>query len=249
MHIAVVIPTYNEAENLPGLLHELFSLPLQLSVLIVDDHSPDGTGDLAEALALANAGRIQVLHRPGKLGIASAYLQGFHHVLQQGADAIAQMDADFSHDAAVLVSMSKWLDSCDVVMGSRYTRGGSVDARWPFWRRGLSAGGNFYARSILSLPLKDVTTGYRLWKSETLRGMPLDRVQAQGYIFQVEMAYLAYCLGYRIRELPIHFAERQKGTSKMSLQIQVEAAWRIWQILLAYRDLSRAHRTAGIGMH
>ena len=150
----VVVPTYNEADNLPKLVSALLALPLDLRLLVVDDNSPDGTGHLADELAAANFGRVAVLHRPGKLGVSSAYVQGFQHVLEQGADAVAQMDADFSHDPTALVTMAKCLETCDVVFGSRYTPGGSVDRRWPFWRRGLSTWGNFYARTILRIPVR-----------------------------------------------------------------------------------------------
>jgi len=244
MHIAVVIPTYNEAENLPRLISTLFTLPLDLSVLVVDDNSPDGTGHLADKLASANAGRVTLLHRPAKLGISSAYVQGFQRALEQGAGAVAQMDADFSHDPMALVTMAKCLETCDAVFGSRYTAGGSVDARWPFWRRGLSAWGNLYARAILRIPVRDVTTGYRLWRSETLRGMSLSNIQSKGYVFQVEMAYLAHCLEYRMRETPFHFADRRRGKSKMSLQVQIEAAFRVWQIWLTHRHLCHIGRAA-----
>jgi dolichol-phosphate mannosyltransferase len=239
MHIAVVIPTYNEAENLPRLLSSLFALPLDLSVLVVDDNSPDGTGDLVDEFAAANAGRVYVLHRPGKLGLSSAYAQGFQHILglSQRVDAIAQMDADFSHDPAALIEMIKKLETSDVVFGSRYAPGGSVDIRWPFWRKGLSSWGNYYARTILRMPLKDITTGYRLWRSETLQGMPFSNIQSKGYIFQVEMAYLAHCLEYRMKETPIYFNDRRRGKSKMSFGIQVEAAFRVWKIRLEYRNL------------
>lgn len=246
MHIVVVIPTYNEAENLPRLVSTLFALSLDLSVLVVDDKSSDGTGHLADELAVANAGRVEVLHRPGKLGISSAYVEGFRLALRGNADAICQMDADFSHDPITLVTMAKCLETCDVVFGSRYAPGGSVDIRWPFWRRGLSAWGNLYARTILRVPIWDVTTGYRLWRSETLRGMPFDDIQSKGYIFQVEMAYLAHCLEYRMRETPIYFSDRCRGRSKMSLQIQIEAAFRVWQIWLTHRHLCHIGRAARI---
>ena len=244
MRVAVVIPTYNEAENLPGLVSALFALPLDLRALIVDDNSPDGTGNLADELATEYAGRMSVLHRSAKLGISSAYAQGFHRVLENAVDAIAQMDVDFSHDPATLVAMAKHLETCDVVFGSRYAPGGSVDMQWPLWRKGLSAWGNFYARTILRVPVRDITTGYRLWRSETLRGMPLDSIQSKGYIFQVEMAYLTHCLEYRIREIPIHFADRRRGRSKMSLQIQIEAALLVWQIWLTHRHLCHKGRAA-----
>ena len=132
-----------------------------------------------------------------KLGLRSAYLNAFQHVMQGDADAIVQMDADFSHDPSVLTEMAQRIDSCDVVIGSRYVEGGSVDERWPLWRKQLSAFGNFYARSILGFPLRDVTTGYRMWRRETLQSMPLERIRSNGYVFLVEMAYLAYCLEYR----------------------------------------------------
>ena len=237
MKIGIVIPTYNEAENLTRLIPALFALPLDLSVLVVDDNSPDGTGQLADELATSNAGRMSVLHRSGRLGIASAYRQGFRGVLKDNVDAVCQMDADFSHDPTTLVAMTKCLETCDVVFGSRYTPGGSVDMQWPVWRKGLSAWGNLYARMILRVRVRDLTTGYRLWRSETLRGIPFDSIQSKGYIFQVEMAYLAHCLEYRIRETPVHFADRCRGQSKMSLQIQIEAALRVWQIWLTHRHL------------
>lgn len=239
--ITVVLPTYNEAENLPKLVSALFSLPLNLKVLVVDDNSPDGTGQVAEELAKKEPGRLSVLHRPGKLGLSSAYLQAFKQLrVSPEVDAIAQMDCDFSHDPAMLPEMARRLEEADLVIGSRYVPGGSVDKRWPFWRKGLSAWGNFYARTILGLPLQDVTGGYRLWRRSTLQVLPLERICSTGYIFMVEMAYLTHLLGFRIVETPIYFADRRWGKSKMSLHIQVEAAFRVWQVLWAYRDLRRS---------
>lgn len=240
MRITVVTPTYNEAENLPNLISALFSLPIDLRVLVVDDNSPDGTGRLADEIAAAYPGRVDVLHRPGKMGLRSAYLNGFQTVLAGGAQAVVQMDADFSHDPSALVDMAKLLEFCDVVLGSRYVQGGSVDENWPFWRKGLSAFANYYARTILGLPLHDVTTGYRMWRRETLLHMPLERIQSTGYVFLVEMAYLAHCLEFKIGESPIYFADRRWGKSKMSLKIQMEAAFRIWQVWWQYRDVRKA---------
>ena len=240
MRIAVITPTYNEAENLPRLVSALFSLPLDLSLLIVDDNSPDGTGQIADQLAVVFPGRVDVLHRPGKMGLRSAYLNGFQKILDGGAQAVVQMDADFSHDPSVLVNMSRLLESNDVVLGSRYVQGGSVDERWSVWRKRLSAFGNFYARNILGLPLHDVTTGFRMWRRETLQSMPLERIQSNGYIFLVEMAYLAHCLEFKIGESPIYFADRRLGKSKMSFKIQLEAAFRVWQVWWHYRDLKKA---------
>jgi dolichol-phosphate mannosyltransferase len=239
MRTTIVLPTYNEAENLPKLVSALLSLPLELSVLVVDDHSPDGTGEIAEMLSGQYPARVFVLHRTGKLGLRSAYIEGFRKAFDRGAEVIVQMDADFSHDPAVLPEMASRIASCDVVIGSRYVKGGSLDERWPAWRKLLSAFGNFYARTILSFPLRDVTTGYRMWRREVLQSMPLDRIRSNGYIFLVEMAYIAYRMGYKITEIPIHFADRRWGTSKMSLKIQLEAAMRIWDVWWHYRDLHR----------
>jgi dolichol-phosphate mannosyltransferase len=239
LHIVVIIPTYNEVENLPKLVSVLFTLPLDLNILIVDDDSPDGTGRLADNLAAANPDRVSVIHRSGKLGFSSAYIQAFRTLFDNSVDAIGQMDADFSHEPARLVEMARRLETCDLVLGSRYVPGGSTDIHWPIWRKALSAWGNFYARTILGMPMRDVTGGYRLWRRETLQAMPLERVKARGYIFQVEMAYLAWCLKFNIGEVPIYFADRRWGKSKMSFKIQAEAAARVWQVLWAYRDLRR----------
>ncbi len=240
MQITVVIPTYNEVENLEKLVSTLFSLPLdELCVLVVDDNSPDGTGDLADRLSASHPQHMAVLHRPGKMGLGSAYIQGFQRAIAMGASSVAQMDADFSHPPQKLVELANVLDSCDVAMGSRYVPGGAVDERWPLWRKGLSAFGNLYARSILRLPVRDATGGYRMWRRETLQGMPLERVRSNGYAFQVEMAFIACRLGYRFREIPIYFADRRWGHSKMCFRIQREAAVRVWQLLYEYRDLKR----------
>jgi dolichol-phosphate mannosyltransferase len=238
VRLTVVIPTYNEAENLPKLVSALWSLHLpDLSLLVVDDNSPDGTGLLADELAAAQPGRMAVLHRAGKLGLGTAYIQGFGQALRAGAQAVAQMDADFSHPPELLPILLDTLQTCDVAMGSRYVPGGAVDERWPAWRRGLSAFGNLYARAILRLPVKDSTGGFRMWKRETLLGMPLERVRSNGYAFQVEIAYIACRLGYTFREVPFYFADRRWGESKMSFRIQREAAVRVWQMLWEYRQL------------
>lgn len=245
MRITVVTPTYNEAENLPKLVSALFALPLELRILVVDDDSPDGTGQIADGIASQDK-RLQVLHRPGKLGLRSAYLNAFQQIMQGDAEAIVQMDADFSHDPAVLTKMAERIDACDVVFGSRYVENGSVDEHWPLWRKQLSAFGNYYARTILGFPLRDVTTGYRMWRRETLQGMPLERIRSNGYVFLVEMAYLAYCLEYRIGEVPIYFADRRWGKSKMSFRIQSEAALRVWQVWWNYRNIRKMGRLARI---
>ncbi|MEW6716061.1 MAG: polyprenol monophosphomannose synthase [Chloroflexota bacterium] len=240
MGLTVVIPTYNEAENLPRLVSALFGLPLPgMRVLIVDDNSPDGTGKIAESLTDRHPERVSVIHRPGKLGLGSAYIQGFRQALTEGAEAVGQMDADFSHPPEKLVELYEVLKSYDLALGSRYIPGGGVDERWPLWRKWLSAFGNVYARTILGLPVHDATGGYRLWRRETLQGMYLDRVRSNGYAFQIEMVYQSTLLGFSFREVPFYFADRKWGKSKMSLRIQVEAALRVWMILFAYRDLKK----------
>lgn len=233
MHVTVVTPTYNEAANLPRLVERLLGLPLDLSVLVVDDDSPDGTWRIAEELAEAHPGRVNVLRRQGRRGLRSAYIEGFHLALETNTDAIAQMDADLSHDPDRLPAMVAALETADLVLGSRYIAGGSVDPRWPIWRKGLSAFGNTYARSILGLKLRDMTTGFRLWRRAALEAMPLDDIRSSGYVFLVEMVYAATQLGLRLAEVPIHFDDRRFGTSKMSLRIQLEAAVRVWQVRFA----------------
>jgi len=234
----IVIPTYNESENLPILVERIFSLPVpDLTILVVDDNSPDGTGNLAEELGKQYNGRVQVLHRAGKQGLGTAYIQGFQLAMKNGADAVGQMDADFSHQPEKITELLQTLETCDMVLGSRYVPGGKLDERWPFWRKALSGFGNFYARTILGLKLKDVTGGFRIWKSNTLKSMPLDRIRSNGYIFQVEMAYVANRLGFKFKEVPIYFADRRFGQSKMSFRIQIEAAIRVWQLMWMYRDL------------
>lgn len=238
MRTTIVIPTYNEAENLPKLVAALFELPLDdLSILVVDDNSPDGTGRLAEELAERNPTRLDVLHRPGKLGLGTAYIDGFVRALSAGAEAVAQMDADFSHPPEKLLDLHEVLQSCDVALGSRYVPGGAVDERWPLWRKALSSFGNIYARTILRMPICDATGGFRLWRRDALSRMPLDRVRSNGYAFQVEMAYVAYRLGFSFEEVPFYFADRRWGQSKMCFRIQREAAVRVWQLLIEYRDL------------
>jgi dolichol-phosphate mannosyltransferase len=236
--ITVIVPTYNEAENLPLLVEKFFSLPIpDLNLLIVDDNSPDGTGDIAEDYCRQFNGRLGVIHRSGKMGLGTAYISGFKHCIATGSDVIGQMDADFSHPLEKLIELSCQIDKHDIVIGSRYVAGGSVDLQWPLWRKGLSAWGNFYARSILNMPIRDCTGGFRLYQREALSRMPLDRIRSNGYVFQVETAYVAHRLGLTFHEIPIYFADRRWGKSKMNLRIQAEAAMRVWQLLGFYQDL------------
>lgn len=239
MKIAVVIPTYNEKENLPKITAQLMALPLDMHLLVIEDNSPDGTGQVADDLTKQYPGRVSVMHRTGKLGLGTAYISGFKQLLLTDVDVIAQMDADFSHPPEKLLEMADALQSADIVAGSRYIPGGSLDDKWPIWRKWLSGFGNVYARTILGMSLKDVTGGFRMWKREVLDAFPMDEIRASGYVFQVEMAYVALKLGFRFKEIPIHFNERIYGQSKMNFRIQIEAAIRVWELPGRYRHLKK----------
>ncbi|MEA5078019.1 MAG: polyprenol monophosphomannose synthase [Anaerolineaceae bacterium] len=240
MSTIIVIPTYNERENLPTLVDKLFSLPISdLKLLIVDDNSPDGTGQMADDYAVQKPGKVHTLHRSGKLGLGTAYVAGFKKALELGADRIVQMDADFSHPPEKLVEMLEASHKCDLVLGSRYIPGGSLDKDWPWYRKALSGFGNFYARTILGVKVRDITGGFRMWNRNALERIPLDRIRSNGYMFQVEMAYLASKLGFSVIEVPIYFAERKFGKSKINLSIQVEAAISVWKLPFRYADIRR----------
>jgi dolichol-phosphate mannosyltransferase len=242
----VVLPTYNEAENLPLLITALFELPdVQLDVLVVDDNSPDGTGAIADALAAQHPGRVSVLHRTEKAGLGPAYIAGFKRALSMGADYILQMDADFSHQPKYIVEMLAALEQGghDLVIASRWRKGGGVDETWSFYRKLLSWFANrVYVRALLNIPVHDATAGYRLWRRDTLIGLDLDRIRSNGYVFQVEMAYVACRLGYRVAEIPIYFPDRKRGQSKMDVRIQLEAALRVWQLLFRHHGLNPTMR-------
>ena len=236
MKIIQVIPTYNEAQNLPVLVKALFNLAIpNFHILVVDDNSPDGTGDVADALCDTYPETLSILHRAGKAGLGKAYIQGFRQALDNGADIIGMMDADLSHPPDRLPALLEALHHADLAIGSRYVSGGGVDKDWPFWRKGLSKFGNTYARTILGLPIRDTTGGYRLWHRAALETIPFEDSRSNGYVFIVELAYLAKLAGLTFAEVPIYFADRTKGASKMSLRIQIEAAWRVWQLRRYYR--------------
>ncbi len=238
MSTIIVIPTYNERENLPTLVEKIRALPLSdVELLIVDDNSPDGTGTLADEYAAKKNGRVHVLHRSGKLGLGTAYVAGFSKALELGAERVVQMDADLSHPPEKLVELIETGSDYDLVIGSRYVLGGSLDRDWPAWRKALSGFGNFYARTLLGLKVRDVTAGFRLWRREALQRIPLQRIRSNGYMFQVEMTYLANKLGFSFKEIPIYFAERRFGESKIDLSIQIEAAVSVWKLPFRYRDL------------
>jgi dolichol-phosphate mannosyltransferase len=250
MQLKVVLPTYNEAENLPRMVEALLALPLpgvQLSILVVDDASPDGTGALADGLAARSGGRVAVLHRAGKEGLGRAYLAGFKVALDAGAEAILQMDCDFSHRPGDIPALLAALPGADMVLGSRFAPGGRVDPDWAWWRKLLSWFANsVYVRLILGTPLRDATGGFRLWRRETLVGMDIARrIHSNGYVFQVEMAYVAGRLGYTIREVPIEFPDRAAGESKMNVSIQLEAARRVFEVRRRHSGLTPADRAAG----
>jgi len=244
-NMIVVLPTYNEAENLPMIVEQLLALPLpDLKMLIVDDNSPDGTGQIAATWAAQYPTRIFVLHRTEKNGLGPAYIAGFKRAIEMGADVIIQMDADGSHQPRYIPDMLATLEGdADVVIGSRFTRGGGVDKTWSVYRKLLSWFANrIYVRTLLGIPVADATAGYRAWKRATLIGLDLDRIRSNGYVFQVEMAYVAVRLGYRVREIPIYFPDRLRGESKMDSKIQFEAAIRVWQLLARHRALTPAMR-------
>jgi dolichol-phosphate mannosyltransferase len=240
----IVVPTYNEAENIERLVSALLDLPVpDLSVLIVDDNSPDGTGIIADKLAAQHPKRVHVIHRAGKQGLGTAYVQGFRWALAHGYEAIGQMDADFSHDPNDVPRLLAALESCDAVIGSRYVKGGKLDERWSIWRRLLSWWANrVWVGVILRSPVRDNTGGFRMWRRETLIGMDLDRVRSNGYVFQVEITYLALRLGYKFVEVPIYFADRKYGHSKMGLRIQLEAALGVFKVRNRYHHLTPAQR-------
>ena len=252
MNLVIVLPTYNEADNIEAITAELLALPgikCERHILIVDDDSPDGTGDIADRLAERNPGRVSVLHRYEDPGLGRAYIAGFKRALAMGADVIVQMDADFSHSPHYIPTFLDILENdptVDVVVGSRYVPGGELDAHWSWWRRFLSWWANaVYTRLILDLNVKDGTAGFKAWRRRALEGIGLDRINSNGYVFQVEMAYVAERLGFKVVEVPIYFEDRRIGKSKMSVPVKIEAAFRTWQIQLRHKDLTPADRMNG----
>lgn len=234
----VVVPTYNESENLPRLVPSILSRDERLEILVVDDSSPDGTGQLAERIAAAEP-RVHVLHRAGKLGLGTAYLAGFKWGLERGYDYILEMDADFSHDPAHLPQFLAAIGEYDVVLGSRYLQGRVTVVNWPITRLLLSYFANVYARWVTGLPIGDATGGFKCFRREVLQAIPLDRVESNGYAFQIEMSFRAWKKGFRLGEIPIMFVDRDAGESKMSGRIVREAVWRVWRLryLSAFKKL------------
>jgi len=226
----VVIPTYNEHENIEKLATEVLSMDNSIHILIVDDNSPDGTGELADRMAAADD-RIHVLHRKGKLGLGSAYREGFRLAIDQGADYIVEMDADFSHDPAILPRFFEKMSEYDLVIGSRYLNGVSV-VNWPLRRLMLSYFASVYTRVITGLRISDCTSGFKCFNRKVLEAIDLNRIRSDGYSFQIEMNYRCVEKGFRVGEVPIIFIDRHAGSSKMSKKIVREAVIMVWKLKL-----------------
>jgi dolichol-phosphate mannosyltransferase len=226
----VIVPTYQERENLPLIVRRVRAATPAVDVLVADDSSPDGTGEVADAMAAADP-QVHVMHRPTKQGLGAAYVAGFQWGLDAGYDVIVEMDADGSHQPEQLPALLTALETADVVLGSRYVEGGSV-SNWPKSREFLSRGGNAYVRVVLGIPLRDATGGYRAYRAKVLRSFDLSTVRSQGYCFQVDLALRSWQRGYKVVEVPISFVEREHGASKMSRAIVIEALWRVtvWAI-------------------
>ncbi|MEW5873651.1 MAG: polyprenol monophosphomannose synthase [Candidatus Zixiibacteriota bacterium] len=230
MHPLVVIPTYNEKENLPSIIPEVLAQDERLSILVVDDNSPDGTGRMADEIARDNP-RVHVLHRTAKQGLGKAYLAGFRWALERHYDRIFEMDADFSHKPEYLPVFLKESMEYDIVLGSRYISGVNV-INWPMSRLLLSYYANMYARVVTGLPVRDSTGGFKCFRREVLEAIDLDAVASNGYAFQIEMSFRAWKKGFTIKEIPIVFTDREQGHSKMSKKIVREAIWMVPKLRL-----------------
>ena len=228
----VIVPTYNERQNVPRLVPAILEQDERLQVLIIDDASPDGTGAEADRIASGN-GRVHVIHREGKLGLGTAYLTGFRWGLEHEFDVLFEMDADFSHDPSHLPQFLDTVREFDVVLGSRYLHGRVTVINWPITRLILSYGANVYARVVTGLPVTDATGGFKCFRRKVLEEIDLDRVGSEGYSFQIEISLRAWRKGFSLGEIPIVFADRDAGESKMSKRIIWEAVWRVWALRLA----------------
>jgi dolichol-phosphate mannosyltransferase len=242
----VIIPTYNEAQNLEPIVQRMRDASPDTDILVVDDSSPDGTGEIADRLATADDA-VHVLHRPGKAGLGAAYVAGFGWALDKDYDAVVEMDADGSHLPEELHRLLNALESAGVVLGSRYVPGGRIE-NWPWRRRLLSAGGNHYTRAVLGLPVRDATGGFRAFRADALRMLNLASVHSHGYCFQVDLVRRALSARLRVVEVPITFVERVGGTSKMTGGIVAEALWRVtgWGLARRLDQLRSWHRGGGV---
>jgi dolichol-phosphate mannosyltransferase len=225
----VIVPTYNERENIQRIVPLVLEQDERLEVLVVDDGSPDGTGALADEIASREA-RVHVLHRAGKLGLGTAYLEGFHWGIARGYDWLFEMDADFSHDPSHLPQFIEGLADFDLVLGSRYLEGRVTVINWPMGRLLLSYFANAYARVVTGLPVAEATGGFKAFRRVVLENIALDKVESEGYAFQIEMSFRAWKKGFRIGEIPIVFVDRTLGESKMSKRIVREAVWKVWKL-------------------
>jgi dolichol-phosphate mannosyltransferase len=228
MKILVIIPTYNERENIEKVINQVFQLGLDINILVVDDGSPDGTGDIVETLQKSDS-RIHLIRRPGKLGLGTAYVQGFKFAIQHGYQLVFEMDADLSHDPGDIPRFLEVIPDYDLVLGSRYIDGISV-VNWPLSRLILSYFASLYTRTITGIPVKDPTGGFKCFRIEVLKAIDLDQVRSGGYSFQIEMNYKAWKKGFRIKEIPIIFTDRTGGSSKMSKKIVREAVFMVWKL-------------------
>ncbi|MDK1473310.1 polyprenol monophosphomannose synthase [Streptomyces sp. 549] len=241
--VLVIIPTYNEVDNIRPIVERVRAAVPEAHVLVADDNSPDGTGKVADELA-AEDDHVQVLHRRGKEGLGAAYLAGFRWGIEQGHGVLVEMDADGSHQPEELPRLLTALKGADLVLGSRWVPGGRV-VNWPASRKALSRGGSTYSRVLLDIPIRDVTGGFRAFRRETLEGLDMAEVASQGYCFQVDLAHRAVRAGYQVVEVPITFVERERGDSKMSRDIVVEALWRVtaWGVGSRFRKLTGRRHT------
>lgn len=225
----IIIPTYNERENIGALLDVIFALDInELKVLVVDDNSPDGTGDFVEQYAQSHAG-VRLLKRPNKAGLGTAYVAGFKYALKRNYDYVMEMDADFSHDPKVIPDFLSAIDEADLVLGSRYITGVNV-INWPLSRLILSIGASKYTRMITGMPIRDCTGGYKCFRRKVLESIDLDLIHSDGYSFQIELNFKTWKKGFRIKEIPIVFVDRVAGNSKMSKKIVREAVWIVWKL-------------------
>ena len=229
METLVIVPTYNEKENISAVIGTVLKLGSGIEVLVIDDNSPDGTGAIVDSMAAVNP-RVHVLHRPGKLGLGSAYIMGFQWALRNtDAKYVFEMDADFSHDPEAIPQFLEAIETHDLVIGSRYLKGITV-VNWPLSRLILSYGANVYTHFVTGLPIKDATGGFKCFRREVLERLPLERIRSEGYSFQIEVNFICWKKGLRITEIPILFVDRRVGISKMSKKIVWEAAFAVWRL-------------------
>jgi dolichol-phosphate mannosyltransferase len=230
MKAIVIVPTYNEAENIANLIDKIFSVDSNLNILVIDDNSPDGTAEIVKRISEKDP-RVHLIQRPGKLGLGTAYIEGFKYALGNGYEAIFEMDADFSHNPEDIPRFLDALEDADLVIGSRYLTGVNV-INWPLRRLMLSYFANLYTRIITGMPVRDATGGYKCFRAEALKQIDLDKIKTNGYGFQIEMNFRFWAKGFRVKEIPIVFVDRRNGVSKMNKKIILEAVFLVWKLKL-----------------